>query len=50
MIRKIIMAATLTALPKDVQQSVQFLMLENVSDSEIRVRMCVAYGVQNVIT
>ncbi len=50
-IRKITMSVTLTALPKDKQQSViQLLMLENVSGSKIHVRICAVYGVQNVIT
>ncbi len=41
---------TPTAVSKDKQQSViQFLMLENVSGSEIHTRMCVVYGAQNVI-
>ncbi len=39
--KKIKMAATLTAVPKNEQLGViQFLTLENVSGSEIHVRMC----------
>ncbi len=49
--RKVAMTATLTVVPKDEQQSViWFLMLENVSNSEIHVRMCVVYGIEKVIT
>ncbi len=41
------MEATLTAVPKDEQLSViWFLMLENVSGSEIHWRPRVVYGVQ----
>ncbi len=51
MTRKITMSATPIAEPKNEQQSViQFLMLENVSSSEIYTRMCVVYCAQNVIT
>ncbi len=51
MMRKITLAATPTAVPKDEQQSVVwFSILENVSDREIQVRMCVVYGMQHVIT
>ncbi len=43
------MAATLTAVPKDKQQSViRFLTLENISGTEIHVIMCMMYSVQNV--
>ncbi len=46
--RKIMLAATLSASPKDKRPSViQFLILENVSGSEIHTRMCVTYGSQN---
>ncbi len=49
--RKIMIAVTQTAVPKDEEQSViYFLMLENVLGSEIYARMCVVYGMQNVIT
>ncbi len=52
--RKVTITLTLTAVPKDEQRSViQFIILKNVSGSEIHVRMCVmcvVYGVQNVIT
>ncbi len=45
------MAVTPTAVLKDEQQSfIQFLMLENVSGSEIHRRISVVYGVYNVIT
>ncbi len=45
------MEATPTVVPKDEQQSVlQFLILENGSGSEIHTRICMMYGVQNVIT
>ncbi len=45
------MAVTATAVPKDQQRRViQVLMLENVSDSEIHAKICVVYGMQNVIT
>ncbi len=48
--RKIV-KATQTAVPDDEQQSViQFLSLENVSCSEIHMKMCVVYGVLNVIS
>ncbi len=43
--RKIILAETPTAVPKDKQQSlIWFLTLENVSGSEIHARMRVVYG------
>ncbi len=43
--RKITMAATLIAVPKDEQWSViQFLLVENVSTSETHERMCAVYG------
>ncbi len=49
--RKIMMAATLTTVSKDEQQNViWFLTLENVLGSEIHTRICMVYGVQNVIT
>ncbi len=50
--RKIMMAVTPTAVPKDEQQSVifWFLTLESVSGSEIPVRMHQVNGAQNVIT
>ncbi len=39
------MTATPPAVPKDEQRSViQFLRLENVSGSEIQMRMCMVYG------
>ncbi len=45
------MATTLTAVLKDEQRSVVwFLILENISGSEIHTRMYVVYGMQNVIT
>ncbi len=50
-IRKITIAATLTAVPQDKQRSViPFLTPENISVSEIQIRMWVVYGVQNAIT
>ncbi len=43
-------AVTPAAVPKEEQQSViQILTIKNVSGSEICTRMCVVYGVQNVI-
>ncbi len=48
--RKIMLASTLPAVPNDEQWTViRFLMLENVSGSEIHMRMCVEYSVQHVI-
>ncbi len=45
------MAATLTVVHKNKQQSVtQFLMLENVSGSEIHMTMRTMYSVQNFNT
>ncbi len=45
------MPVTARAVPKDEQRMVIWLLiLENVLDGEIHVRMCVVYGVQNVIT
>ncbi len=45
------MAVTVTAVPKNKQQSViWFLTLENVFGVEIYVRICMVYGVQIVIT
>ncbi len=45
------MAATQTAVPKDEQQSViRFLTLENVSGSEVHVRMFAVSGMQKFIT
>ncbi len=45
------MAGTYTAVPKNKQQSViRVLMIENVSGSEIRARICVVYGTENIIT
>ncbi len=50
MTRKITIAATPTDVHKDEQKSViWFLKLENVSGSEIHMRMCAVYGRQNVI-
>ncbi len=44
------MVATLIVVPKYEQLGViQFLKMENVSDSEIHARMCKMYGVQNII-
>ncbi len=49
--RKIMIAATATTVPKDKQQNVVwFLTLENVSGGKIHTRMCMVYGAQNVIT
>ncbi len=49
--RKITMAVTPNAVPKDEQRSViRFSLLENVLGSEIHTKMCVVYGAQNVIT
>ncbi len=45
------MAATPTAVPKYEQRSIlQFLIEENIFNSEIHTRMCVVYDEQNVIT
>ncbi len=45
------MVVMLRAVPKRKQRTIiQFLTLENVSRCQIHVRMCVVYGVQNVIT
>ncbi len=49
--RKIMMAVTLTAVPKyELRNVIRFLMLEYVSSNEIHTRMCMIYGPQNVIT
>ncbi len=49
--RKIMMAVTLTVVPEDEQRSViLFLLIENVSYSEIHMRMYVMYDLKNVIT
>ncbi len=45
------MAVTPTTAAEDKQRNViRFLTRENASDSEIHMRICVVYGVQNVIT
>ncbi len=50
-VRKITIAATPTGVCKNEQQSIiQFLILKNVLGGDIHTRMCMVYGVENVIT